>query len=402
MKVILLHAVVLSLAVANEIPQYMVVPGAGGFQVDSFQGSPDLYTNFVPPLYKENRGHVGTWLTEAPLAFESQGSRKVLPRFYFNATLVEEQNEFPLPNYSLPLQITADYAMYNSFTDRVRRMESVFDAILNTNQSMMIIGTSEGGAIIQKLLESDELAAHMKRFEMRISIISPAYAVGDASIVDDPFYKRAGLDPNHWWVSDQAKIYDRGIPIHVFNTDMGFAGMQGMRDNSSGVDLTNYESLLAGGAYDQIDLPTITWDFLPGAPHSLPTCNVLRRADADAGLYNGIDVQGHYSGSHNDKVTDDLSTLFSEFVRSESWAASDREFYSKHSSTKSPTIYELFDRAKREELERAGGSSDDDIIAYRYKTWRGEMEKTDECNERIEAERAQARVQQQRPVVINE
>jgi len=30
------------------------------------------------------------------------------------------------------------------------------------------------------------------------------------------------------------------------------------------------------------------------------------------------------------------------------------------------------------------------------------MEKTDECNERIEAERAQARVQQQRPVVINE
>ena len=37
--------------------RYLVIPGAGGFQVDSFQNEVEYY-QFKPPKYLENRGHV--------------------------------------------------------------------------------------------------------------------------------------------------------------------------------------------------------------------------------------------------------------------------------------------------------------------------------------------------------
>ena len=141
----------------------------------------------------------------------------------------------------------------------------VFDAITSCEEALFVMGTSEGGAIMQKLLESQQLVDHMKKFGHRIALISPAYAVGDSAIVDDPFYSRAKLNPDKWWVSDQMLIYSNHIPMHVVNTDIGFAGLQGMKRNSNGVDMSNYNGLLEGAiAYGE----SLTWHFFSGAPHS--------------------------------------------------------------------------------------------------------------------------------------
>lgn len=52
-------------------PKYLVVPGANGFQIDMFAGGKDIY-QFDPPRYLENRGHVGTWMTEGPRRFHGK------------------------------------------------------------------------------------------------------------------------------------------------------------------------------------------------------------------------------------------------------------------------------------------------------------------------------------------
>ncbi|GMH86182.1 hypothetical protein TrVE_jg12340 [Triparma verrucosa] len=194
------------LGAAQTQTSYLIIPGASGFKTDAYTGSIDLYQlGFLVPVYKENRGHVGTWLTKGPDAFYAMGAEKVLPKFIYNETLVETQEEFEAGSEERPdLYVPTDYAFYNSQTNKARRLEMVFDAIMNTEKPLLVLGTSEGGAIIQKLLESEELVAHMTNFSHSIAIISPAYAVGDESIVDDPFYSRAKLNPDCWYICSQA------------------------------------------------------------------------------------------------------------------------------------------------------------------------------------------------------
>ena len=87
-----------------------------------------------------------------------------------------------------------------------------------------------------------------------------------------------------------------------------------MATNTSGVDLANYQGLLAAGAFTnhgaRVDDLTLTWDYYPGAPHSLPACDVRRPAAADAGVYDGIPCEGYYAGSHSAKATQDLASLY--------------------------------------------------------------------------------------------
>jgi len=172
-----------------------------------------------------------------------------------------------------------------------------------------------------------------------------------------------------------------------------------MANDTDGVDMSNYLGLLAGGAYDD-ELPTVTWDYMPGAPHSLPTCNVKRSDDVDLGIYNGIANQGYYSGDYNIKCINDLVTLFDEFSANvddvTSWASSERDFVSKDSTTTTPTIDDVLRKARANETESAGGADDDDdaIIAYRVDKWRGEMGLTDDCKEYVENQRAKARIKQ--------
>ena len=80
------------------------------------------------------------------------------------------------------LRIPGDYAFYDQRASKVQRLEMVFDAIMDTEAPLLIIGTSEGGAIVQKCMESAKLARHMRKHGMRVALLSPAYALGDASI----------------------------------------------------------------------------------------------------------------------------------------------------------------------------------------------------------------------------
>ena len=139
----------------------------------------------------------------------------------------------------------------------------VFDAIMNTDGPLLIIGTSEGGAIVQKCMESAKLARHMRKHGMRVALLSPAYALGDASIAKTPFYRRAGLSERRWWV-DQERVYAAGVPMHIINNDIGFASMQHMAVAGS-AEAGQYEALLAASLDSE---SFVTWDFLPGAPHS--------------------------------------------------------------------------------------------------------------------------------------
>ena len=388
------------LGAAQTQTSYLIIPGASGFKTDAYTGSIDLYQmGFQAPVYKENRGHVGTWLTKCPDAFYAMGAEKVLPKFIYNETLVEAQEEFEAGSEERPdLYVPTDYAFYNSQTNKARRLEMVFDAIMNTEKPLLVLGTSEGGAIIQKMLESEELVAHMTKFSHRIAIISPAYAVGDESIVDDPFYSRAKLNPDCWYICSQATTYQQSIPIHVINTDIGFAGVQGMASDTNGVDLSVYNTLLTAS----VDEPTssfLTWDYYPGAPHSFPACNIVRTEDVDAGVKNGVDTQRGYEGSLNDKATNDLVALFREMESGLDWSSSTREWWSKSAFKDAagyyhPTIDETFEKARMDEVFTARssgfeGEDEDVIIAYRRKVW-AETD-TAACVAQVEEERAASR-----------
>jgi len=279
----------------------------------------------------------------------------------------------------------------------------VFDAISSCEEALFVMGTSEGGAIMQKLLESQQLVDHMKKFGHRIALISPAYAVGDSAIVDDPFYSRAKLNPDKWWVSDQMLIYSNQISMHVVNTDIGFAGLQGMKRNTNGVDMSNYNGLLEGAiAYGE----SLTWHFFSGAPHSLPTCNVRRGAEVDGGLYNGIDCEGYYSGHHNIASIATLTQLFRTFVEEKFWSTSDEiEAISKAAYVDSggglrPTIDEVFASARQIELNEAkkwaavkvDSEEDDLLIKFRIAKWVQQQQETENCNAYVEEQRAAQRI----------
>ena len=155
-------------------PAFLVVPGANGFLIDMYTGGMDYYQFPAAGGYRENRGHVGTWMTRAPDAMFALGGRKVLPKFFFNETLAKEQEAFEAsnpPNGSAALEISKDYGFYNK-QSKPRRMEMVFDALMRTTGPALVFGTSEGGAILLKLLESDELAAHVLEQGMRRSDLS--------------------------------------------------------------------------------------------------------------------------------------------------------------------------------------------------------------------------------------
>jgi len=51
--------------------------------------------------------------------------------------------------------------------------------------------------------------------------------------------------------------------LHIINTDVGFAGMQGMGKDSVGVTGANYDAFLKAG----ITRDEITWDYYDGCPH---------------------------------------------------------------------------------------------------------------------------------------
>ncbi|GMH83499.1 hypothetical protein TL16_g09619 [Triparma laevis f. inornata] len=383
--------------------RYLVIPGASGFKVDSLTGSVDLY-EFLPPAYKENRGHVGSWLTKAPAVFSATlWANEVLPKFIYNETLAQAQSTFEAenmtPDLNGPLSIPTDYAFYNSQSNKARRLEMVFDSILNSTGPLFIMGTSEGGAIIQKLLESEELVGHMVANNHRVAIISPAYAVGDESLPNDPFYKRAKLNPDCWYITQPA-TYQKNVPIHVINTDIGFAGVQGMRDNTNGVDLSVYNNLLMASV-DESTSSTLTWDYYPGAPHSFPTCNIRRTEDADKGMKNGVDVQGRYEGSLDERASGDLVALFKEMSEGVTWSESPRDWWSKdafkdeNDNSYHPSIDETFSKARQDEIDAARsagfvGEDDDVIIANRVKVW----EEADivGCVWEVEEERAVSRV----------
>jgi hypothetical protein len=349
-----LALVALAAPAASLPPRYMVVPGSSGFLVDAFRGGVDA-AEFPPPEHRENRGHVGTWLARAPRHFEASGGRKVVPRFHRNATLVAAQRDFrirqrlaPLPPTDVrppsaqPLKIPDDYAFYNQArypgrSPKALRLEMACDAILDTTEPLLIVATSEGGAIVQKCMESDEIAAHMRAQGHRVALVSPAYAVGNASIALDPFYRAARLGQRQWWV-DQELVYSRGVPMHVMNTDIGFAGMQNMARNGT-AEAGQFDAMLRAGRSDP-QAATITWDYWPGAPHSLPACDVVRPAAEDRGGYvdprsgawvppfsrsdDGIPLGGFCSGAHSAEATRTLSWLFDEMARRPGapWSAS--------------------------------------------------------------------------------
>ena len=100
------------------------------------------------------------------------------------------------------------------------------------------------------------------------------------------------------------------------------------------------------------------------------------------------------------KCIADLITLYNEFALNTSWGDSPREFYSKHSTSTSPTIEEVFDLARNAELAAARDASsnddltdDDLIIIHRVAKWRSETQQTDRCIAQVEDERAAARTQ---------
>lgn len=324
-----------------------------------------------------------------------------------NATRAAAQRAFEealpgAPDPDGPLLVPRDYAYYNAQGDRARRLEMVYDAILGTNDRLLVVGTSEGGAILQKLLESDELAAHMLECGHRIALVSPAYAVGNASLYGDAFYRRAGLSPTRWWVGDQPLVYGRGVPMHVINNDVGFASLQGMYGNTSGVDQGNYARMLEAGLFRAN--ATVTWDYYNGAPHSLPACDARRPAAADGADVNGIPNEGYYAGAHSARAADDLAALFAEFARGASWAASPRAFLSKASyrnaitGALSPDLATVFARAETAEVAAAWNATaptTDDVlavvVAYRVARWKARDADQAACRRDVEALRAAAR-----------
>lgn len=177
-----------------------------------------------------------------------------------------------------------------------------------------------------------------------------------------------------------------------------------MATNTSGVDLANYQGLLAAGAFTnhgaRVDDLTLTWDYYPGAPHSLPACDVRRPAAADAGVYDGIPCEGYYAGSHSAKATQDLASLYAELRDDTRWADSNRTFFSQESGIDDsgylfPSIDDVFKRARAAELEQAGYAPGDDenatLITYRVAAWKSRAAETTGCLAAVEAERVAAR-----------
>eukprot|EP01046_Picozoa_sp_COSAG06_P091213 COSAG06_NODE_37499_length_434_cov_1.334328_1_plen_144_part_11 len=143
--------------------------------------------------------------------------------------------------------------------------------------------------------------------------------------------------------------------MHIINNDIGFAGLQHMAVTGS-AEAEQYEDLLAASLDSE---SFVTWDFLPGAPHScapalwplprsasadgfclcarLPACSVQRPAPQDRGGYtdsrgryiapfsragDGIPCDGYYSGEHNARVTEIFGALYDEMARREAWSDS--------------------------------------------------------------------------------
>ena len=99
-------------------------------------------------------------------------------------------------------------------------------------------------------------------------------ALGDASIAKTEFYRRAGLSERRWWV-DQELVYAAGVPMHIINNDIGFAGLQHMAVAGS-AEAEQFEDLTT-----ELAAMTDPVEALQGAPHKVES---RRRGNALRGF----------------------------------------------------------------------------------------------------------------------
>eukprot|EP01046_Picozoa_sp_COSAG06_P065758 COSAG06_NODE_16296_length_1008_cov_1.814081_2_plen_128_part_01 len=103
---------------AAAAPRYLYVPGSSGALIDALRGGTS--EAFPPPSHREDRGHVGTWGSDAPELFRSAGGEKVIPQFIADETMRAAQQTLrlaqgrpPLGDVSEALRIPGDYAFYD-------------------------------------------------------------------------------------------------------------------------------------------------------------------------------------------------------------------------------------------------------------------------------------------------